>query len=63
MSPEFVLHTGWFRFGKPIGQKRCLNALPMYCLVLNFSSYLICILDILGLFQKMLDRWLSIFGL
>ena len=33
----------------------------MYCLVLTFSSCLICTLEILRFFQKLLDSWLSIF--
>ena len=62
MSIEFVLHNEQVGFGKQFCLNGCLCAFFKYCYVLNFKSCLICASKILGLFQKSLDRWLSIFG-
>jgi hypothetical protein len=40
-------------------KKSCFLACPMYCPVLNFTKHVCCLFVIAGLFQKSLDKSLS----
>ena len=56
------LQTSQLGLGYLVGQKRCLQVFPMYCLVRNFSICLICASMICGLVQNVLESSISMLG-